>query len=146
MSTMAQTAVMGRKTLIIVDPGFSKFSMKIGQNLKAKLTERRMTVKLLTVRQFRPSDLEGVELLVLGGPTYVGQPSGGLKRLLTKLDKAAGTKTLFFITGGADCSGLGLFNDLAKAKGLKVIGNCGILSTEQAPEIEQKLDQLLGAI
>lgn len=106
-----------------------------------------MTVKLLTEKEFRPADLESGDLLVLGGPTYVGQPSGGLKKLLTKLDKAAGSKTLLFITGGSDCSGLGPFTELAKAKGLQILGSCGIfVDPPTSPAIESQLDKLLESI
>lgn len=144
MSIMAQTATAARKALIVIDPGFSKFSSKIGKNIESRLTERSMAVKFLTVKEFRPADLESADLLVLGGPTYVGQPSGGLKKLLTKLDKAAGFKTLLFITGGEDCSGLGPLTELAKAKGLRILGSCGILDKPQeVRQNEEKLDKLL---
>jgi flavorubredoxin len=133
------------KALIVVDPGFSKASLKVGQSIAAKLTQKGVTVKLVTVKSFKPQDFSGIDLLVLGGPTYVGQPSGGLKKLAAKLNDCNGLKTLLFQTGGADCSGLGPLGDLAKTQGLTVIGSYGFLPQDMNG-METKINKLLEAI
>ncbi len=131
------------KALIVVDPGFSKSSLKVAQNIADQLTRKGISVKLEKVNQFKSSDLTGIDLFVLGGPTYMAQPSGGLKKLVTRLDSDRGLKTLLFITGGSDCGGLTPLSEMVKAKGLTVIGECRILVPKENAEIGNKITKLL---
>lgn len=145
MITMANSGEhQFQKALIIVDPGYSKFSLQIGEKISHKLAEQKIATKLITVRDFKTQDLTGIDLLVLGGPTYMAQPSNGLKKLLPKLKNTTSLKTLVFQTGGTDCGGLAPLGELAKAQGLTVIGSIGILNTPKAAlEIDSRIDALL---
>jgi flavodoxin len=146
MSFMAQAKSSIKKALIVVDPGFSKSSLKVARNIADQLTQKGISFKLENVNQFKPSDLTGVDLLVLGGPTYMVQPSGGLKKLVDRLDANPSLKTLLFQTGGTDCGGLTPLTELVKAKGLTVIGGCGILMPKDVSKIEGKIIKLLESI
>ena len=136
-----------QNALIVVDPGFSKFSLKIAGQISAKLTRKGYAVTLITANRFQAEGLSKVNLLVLGGPTYVGQPSGRIKQAVQALSNGTKLKTLIFVTGGSDCSGLAPLNQLAAEKGLAVVGSCGILDKrEEASNIEPKINQLLEII
>lgn len=114
------------KALIVFDPGFSKQSMKISEKIATELRTRNIEVELVEAKQFNPEDLLGVDLLVLGGPTYARQPSGKLRKAVAKIN-APGLKTLLFQTGGSDCAGLEPLAAMAEEKGLPIIGSCKIL-------------------
>jgi Uncharacterized flavoproteins len=143
---MAQAESSFKKALIIVDPGFSKSSFNIGQNIAEVLNQKGISVKLEKVNEFRPSDLAGIDLLVLGGPTYMAQPSGGLKKAVARLNANTSLKVLLFQTGGSDCAGLAPLSELVKAKGLLVIGECGFVLPRENAEISAKIAKLLANI
>jgi flavorubredoxin len=143
MSHMVYATNNVKQALIVVDPGFSQFSLTIAQNIADKLAQKSISVKLIKVNQFKTQDISGVDLLVLGGPTYMAQPSNGLKKFVSTLNITSGINTLLFQTGGTDCGGLAPLAELVKTKGLQVIGSCGILKPKGASEIENKISKLL---
>lgn len=134
------------KALIVVDPGLSKGSIKVSEAIATKLKARNIEVKLVKAKQFSPENLSGVDLLVLGGPTYARQPSGKLRKAVNKIN-APGLKTLLFQTGGTDCAGLEPLAEMAEGKGLIVIGSCKIVIRPNETEvIGESVDQLLASI
>jgi flavodoxin len=148
MKEMAEASTNQAKSgLIVVDPGFSQFALKVAQKISEKLTQKGYTVKLVKANKFNPQETAKRDLLVLGGPTYVGQPSGGLKKVVESISQGTKLKTLLFVTGGADCSGLEPLKKLATEKGLSVVGSAGILDTKaEAPNMEAKINKLLETI
>jgi flavorubredoxin len=143
MSFLVQAEKNMKKALIVVDPGFSKSSFNVAQAIAANLSQKGMDVKLEKVSQYNPSDLNGIDLLVLGGPTYMAQPSGGLKKLVARLDSNTNLQTLLFITGGSDCRGLAPLSEMVKSKGLTVVGECSVLVPKENAEIGNKISKLL---
>lgn len=134
------------KALIVVDPGLSKGSIKVSKEIAAKLKARNIEVELVKAKRFSPENLSGVDLLVLGGPTYAQQPSGKLRKAITKINMP-GLKTLLFQTGGTDCAGLEPLAAMAEEKGLKVIGSCKIvIRPNETERIGEYVDQLLAGI
>lgn len=134
------------KALIVVDPGFSKQSMKISEETATELRTRNVKVEIVEAKQFKLENLLGVDLLVLGGPTYARQPSGKLRKAVNKIN-APGLKTLLFQTGGSDCAGLEPLTAMAEEKGLSVIGSCKIvIRPNETERIGEYVDQLLASI
>lgn len=129
--------------MILVDPGFSKYSLKIADQISKTLTNKGYSVTLMTVDRYHGENMPNVDLLVLGGPTYAGQPSGGLKKAISSLKKCNNLKVLLFITGGSDYTpGLDSLERLAAQRGMEIVGKCGFLVQESSPAVK-KIDQLL---
>lgn len=140
-------AANGVKTaLIVVDPGMSGYSLKVAQNIASKLQKKNIPAKTVKAKDFKAQDLSGIDLLVLGGPTYAAQPSVGLKQAMAKVN-APGLKTLLYQTGGRDCAGLAPLLQMAEGKGLTVLGSGSILfNKREASYLDKQVDQLLGNI
>jgi flavorubredoxin len=144
---MAEVAAsQSKKALIVVDPGFSKFSARIAQTISEKLTQKGYTVKLVTANNFKVLEISGADLLVLGGPVYAGQPSGGIKKVVQSISNGNRFKTLLYVTGALeDSSGLEPLCKLVVEKGLNVIGSGKIL-VKNKEAIEPKINKLLESI
>ncbi len=133
--------------LILVDPGFSRFSLEVARRIQARLNAGGIAAKLTPAREFNAEDVKGVDLIVIGGPTYAGQPSPQIKKLLSKLPPTSELKALLFSTGGSDGSGLEPLTRMAEEKGLSILGAAKFLQkTGQGPGLDKRIGELLEGI
>jgi flavodoxin len=133
--------------LILVDPGFSKFSLEVARRIQDRISAKGIAVKLIPVGEFKAEDLHGMDLIVIGGPTYAGQPSPKIKKLLAELAPIPELRTLLFSTGGSDGSGLEPLTRMAGEKGLLVLGGAKFIQKpDEAPELDLKIRELLEVI
>lgn len=144
--TVEAEAKMGqtKNALVIVDPGFLKFSLRIGENISKQLIQRGYRVKLVVAKRFKPRDIAGVELLVLGGPIYGGRPGEGLKKTIGLLENVNGVKTLLYVAKGLPQDEWEPLEILVAQKGLAVIGKGKFLvRSRKEADVTKGVQQLL---
>lgn len=74
----------------------------------------------------------------------MAQPSGGVKKVISRLTNSPGIRVWVFQTGGEDCAGSEPLVKMIQAKGMNVEGKSGILNTPgEASKIEEKIEKLL---
>lgn len=147
MNNMTMAEEKSSNALIVVDPGFSGFSFQIAQKIAEQLQVKNIGVKIVKVNQFKNSDLENRDYVLIGGPTYAAQPSPKIKSFLTTLNPKSGLKAILFLTAGRDYTGLEPFVKLVQEKGLPILNSTVILTTIKDPaEINSKIGKLLEVI
>lgn len=73
------------KAMIVYEPGATKLTRKIGEELGDLLLERGYEVTLAGIRSEAAKDTKGYNLLILGTPTYIGRPTGFFKKYVKDL-------------------------------------------------------------
>lgn len=76
------------KALIVYEPGATKQTMKVGEEIGDMLLEKGYEVTLSGIRSGAASDTSGYNIVVLGTPTYVGRPTGVVKKYVKNLHLA----------------------------------------------------------
>jgi len=95
------------KALIVYEPGATKQTMKVGEEIGDLLLERGYEVTLSGIRSEAARDTSGYDLVLLGTPTYVGRPTGIVKKYVKNLHLASGQSFGIYLIGtkGAPVSG-----------------------------------------
>lgn len=133
-----------KRALIVVDPGYSGLSYQVAQKIANILRERKTEAKVVKIKAFKKEDLQKSDLFILGGPTYAHCPSKEVQRFLAQLN-LPGVDTLLFQTGGINCAGIAPLQELARAKGLNVIGTMTI-TIKQSRHMEAKIMEFLKSV
>lgn len=84
--------------LVVYHPGKSDFQQRVFSSFADGLIARGWQVKMVSPSAQSPTDLDGYDLLVLGGPTYGFRPNRPIRRYLNRLGNLAGQRTVTIIT------------------------------------------------
>ncbi len=91
------------KALIVYDPGYSGAPKNVADSMAQDLKSKGYEVKLAGVRSNDASNVSGYKLLIVGGPTYAGNPSGAIDSYLKGLNLSNNiTVSVFSVGSGAD--------------------------------------------
>jgi len=84
------------KTLIVYDSVYGN-TEKIARAIAEAITPSG-EVKVLRAGEANPSELESIDLLIVGSPTHGGRPTPAVQNLLNKVPKLQGIKVAAFDT------------------------------------------------
>jgi menaquinone-dependent protoporphyrinogen IX oxidase len=77
------------KALIVYEPGATKQAQKVGAEIGDLLLERGYEVTLTGIMSETAKNTSGYDLVLLGTPTYVGRPTGVVKKYVKNLHLAS---------------------------------------------------------
>ena len=84
--------------LVVYHPGKSDFQHRVFAGFAEGLVASGWRVELTTPSPLTPTDLDGVDLLVLGGPTYGFRPNRPIQTYLSRLGDLGAKPTVTIIT------------------------------------------------
>lgn len=84
-------AVTG-KALVVYDPGITGAAKGAAEAIAGDLKDKGYAVDLAGVKSPAATDASGYDVIVVGGPTYVGNLSGSIKTYLNGLKPPADAK------------------------------------------------------
>lgn len=87
------------KALIVYEPGATKHTKKIGEEFGDLLLEQGYEVTLAGIKSEAAKDTSGYNLVVLGTPTYVGRPTGVVKKYVKNLHIASSQTFGIYLIG-----------------------------------------------
>ena len=88
--------------LVVYHPGISDFQSKVTHAFANGLTSQGYRVEITTASGQAPTDLSKYRLLVLGSPTYAGNPAPPLSRYLSSLGDLKGKHTVVICTASGN--------------------------------------------
>ncbi|OPY26931.1 MAG: hypothetical protein A4E28_02258 [Methanocella sp. PtaU1.Bin125] len=95
------------KALIVYEPGATRQTVRVGEEIGDLLLERGYEVTLSGIRAAAAKSTSGYDLVLVGTPTYVGRPTGAVKKYVKDLRLTAGQTFGIYLVGtkGAPTAG-----------------------------------------
>ncbi len=87
------------KALIVYEPGATKQTKKAGEEIGDLLLEQGYEVTLAGIKSDEARDTSGYNLVLLGTPTYVGRPTGMVKKYVKNLHLTSGQTFGIYLIG-----------------------------------------------
>jgi flavodoxin len=97
--TMSPAGDAVGKALVVYDPGVSGAAKNAATTIAADLKSKGYRVDLMGIRNPAAADVSGYDLIVVGGPIYVGNASSSVSAYLKTLDPPKDAKIGVFATG-----------------------------------------------
>jgi flavodoxin len=120
------------KALIVYEPGATGQTKKAGEIIGDLLVEKGYEVTLAGVRSKAARDVSGYSLLLVGTPTYVGRPTGPVKKYVKKLQPAGGQTFGMYLIGTKGAPSVGLVPKVFLDAMKKPLDESGIKVREMA--------------
>lgn len=89
------------KALVVYNPGIGGGAKGVADTIAGDLKAIGYTVTLAGVKSAAASDVSGYDVIIVGGPIYVGNASGSVKAYLQNLHPAADAKVGVFGFGSS---------------------------------------------
>lgn len=93
------------RVFVVYRPGISSFQKDMTYAFIEGLTSNGWIIDVTTASSQTPTDLKKYDLLVLGSPTYGGQPHQSILNYTERVGNLKGKKTVILITAGANGDG-----------------------------------------
>ncbi len=90
------------KALVVYNPGISGGAKGVADTIASDLKAAGYGVTLAGIKSGVASDISDYDVIVVGGPVYVGNASGSVKAYLQGFHPAAGAKIGVFGFGGSE--------------------------------------------
>ncbi len=100
--TLSPAGAETGKALVVFDPGMSGRAKDAAATIAGDLRAKGYAVDLCGIRSGEAWRTAGYDVIVVGGPVYVGNASGSVKSYLSTLKADEGTRLGVFGTGGTD--------------------------------------------
>jgi flavorubredoxin len=110
--TMKPAGTVTGKALIVYDPGLSGATKNAALSMASDLKAKGYEVKVAGVKSSNVSNVSGYDILIVGSPTYGGNPTGAIKTYLQGLSPPNNLKIGVYATGGS-AGGLGANQEMA---------------------------------
>jgi hypothetical protein len=120
------------KALIVYEPGATKQTKKAGEEIGDLLLEKGYEVTLAGIRSEAARDTTGYNLLLIGTPTYVGRPTGLVKKYVKNLRLASGQVFGMYLIGTKGAPSVGLVPKVFLEAMKKPLDESGIKVREMA--------------
>ena len=120
------------KALIVYEPGATKQTKKAGEVIGDLLLEKGYEVTLAGIRSEAARDISGYNLLLVGTPTYLGRPTGQVRKYVKNLRPASGQVFGFYAIGTKGAPSVGLVPKVFLEALKKPLEESGIKAREMA--------------
>lgn len=100
--TLSPAGADSGKALVVYNPGITGQAKGAAATIAGDLQAKGYTVDLCGIRSGEAWRTSGYDVIVVGGPVYVGNASGSIRSYLNTLKADEGTKLGVFGTGSVD--------------------------------------------
>jgi menaquinone-dependent protoporphyrinogen IX oxidase len=130
--TEKQTSDPKGKALIVYEPGATKQTIKSVEEVGDLLLEKGYVVTLAGIRSEAARDTSGYNLLLIGTPTYLGRPTGLVRKYVKNIRPASGQVFGFYAIGTKGAPAVGLVPKVFLEAMKKPMEDSGIKAREMA--------------
>ncbi|BAI62967.1 conserved hypothetical protein [Methanocella paludicola SANAE] len=100
--TLSPAGAESGRALVVYDPGITGRAKDAAATIAGDLQAKGYAVDLCGIRSAGAWRTSGYDVIVAGGPVYVGNASGSVRSYLSTLKADEGTRLGVFGTGGTD--------------------------------------------